>query len=89
MAPLNKDDLAQINWGYFQSLLPERFVAVAANLHQLAVEPWQRWEQNSTNSYPAPCSDNPNNKAVLQQKQQSTHTKVEIGSEPYSQKSVS
>ncbi|NEQ82110.1 MAG: hypothetical protein F6K26_18200 [Moorea sp. SIO2I5] len=52
-------------------------MAVAPNLHQLAVEPWQRWEQNSTNSYPAPCSDNPNNKAVLQQKQQSTDTKVE------------
>ncbi|AOY84299.1 hypothetical protein BJP36_34625 [Moorena producens JHB] len=86
MARLNKDNLAQINWDYFQSLGKERLVAVAANLHQLAVEPWQRWEQNSKNSYPAPCSDNPDNKAVLEQKQQSNDTKVQSDQNPTARK---
>ena len=36
MARLSKDDLAQMNRGYFQSLSKERLVEVANNLHQLA-----------------------------------------------------
>mgnify|MGYP001572994615 CR=1 FL=1 len=38
MARLNKEDLAQMNRGYFQSLEKERLVEVADNLYQLAVE---------------------------------------------------
>ena len=59
MARLNKDDLAQMNKHYFQSLEKERLVEVAANLHQLAVEQWERLEQNSRNSSRPPSSDNP------------------------------
>ena len=49
MARLNKDDLAQMNKHYFQSLEKQRLVEVANNLHQLAVEQWERLEQNSRN----------------------------------------
>ncbi len=59
MARLNKDDLAQMNKHYFQSLEKERLVEVATNLHQLAVEQWERLEQNSRNSSRPPSSDNP------------------------------
>jgi hypothetical protein len=59
MARLNKDDLAQMNKHYFQSLEKPRLVEVAANLHQLAIEQWERLEQNSRNSSRPPSSDNP------------------------------
>ena len=36
MARLNKEDLAQMNRSYFQSLSKERLVEVADNLHLLA-----------------------------------------------------
>ena len=42
MAKLNKDDLVQMNKDYFQSLEKQRLVEVATNLHQLAVEQWER-----------------------------------------------
>ena len=59
MARLNKDDLAQMNKNYFQSLEKQRLVEVATNLHQLAVEQWEKLEQNSRNSSRPPSSDNP------------------------------
>ena len=59
MARLNKDDLVQINQDYFQSLEKQRLVEVAINLHQLAIEQWERLEQNSHNSSRPPSSDNP------------------------------
>ena len=54
-----KDDLAQMNRGYFQSLSKERLVEVANNLHQLAVEQWEKINSNSRNSSQPPSSDNP------------------------------
>ncbi len=42
MARLNKDDLVQMDKNYFQSLEKERLVEVATNLHQLAVEQWEK-----------------------------------------------
>ena len=59
MARLNKDDLAQMNKDYFQSLEKPRLVEVAANLHQLAIEQWEKLEQNSQNSSRPPSTDNP------------------------------
>ena len=59
MARLNKDDLVQMNKDYFQSLEKQRLVEVAINLHQLAIEQWERLEQNSHNSSRPPSSDNP------------------------------
>ncbi len=59
MARLSKDDLAQMNKDYFQSLEKQRLVEVAANLHQLAIEQWEKLEQNSQNSSRPPSTDNP------------------------------
>jgi len=59
MARLNKEDLAQMNRGYFQSLSKERLVEVADNLHLLAVEQWEKINSNSDNSSQPPSSDNP------------------------------
>ncbi len=63
MAQLSKDDLRQMNRGYFQSLSKERLVEVANNLHQLAVDQWEKINSNSSNSSQAPSSDNPWKKA--------------------------
>ena len=59
MANLSKEDLAQMNRGYFQSLSKERLVEVADNLHLLAVEQWEKINSNSDNSSQPPSSDNP------------------------------
>ena len=59
MTRLTKDDLAQMNRDYFQSLEPERLVVVTEKLHQLAVEQYERLEQNSHNSSRPPSSDDP------------------------------
>ncbi len=59
MARLNKDDLAQMNKDYFESLEKMRLVEVAANLLQLAIEQWEKLEQNSQNSSRPPSTDNP------------------------------
>ena len=59
MAGLNKDDLAQMNRSYFQSLSQERLVEVADNLHQLAKELWEKQQQNSENSSQPPSKNNP------------------------------
>ncbi len=59
MAGLSKDDLAQMNRDYFQSLEKERLVEVADNLHRLAVEQWEKINSNSRNSSQPPSGDNP------------------------------
>ena len=59
MAQLDKDDLAQMNEDYFKSLKNERLVEVAKNLHQLAMELWEKQQQNSENSSKPPSKDNP------------------------------
>ena len=59
MAGLSKDDLAQMNRNYFQSLEKERLVEVADKLHQLAVEQWEKINSNSSNSSQPPSGDNP------------------------------
>jgi transposase len=63
MAGLSKDDLAQMNRDYFQSLEKERLVEVADNLHKLAVEQWETINSNSSNSSQPPSGDNPFQKA--------------------------
>ena len=57
MNRLSKDDLAQMNKDYFDSLEKEKLVEVASNLHQLAVEQLEKLEQNSSNSSLPPSSD--------------------------------
>lgn len=59
MAGLSKDDLKQMNRDYFQSLKKETLVEVADNLHQLAIEQWEKINSNSSNSSQLPSSDNP------------------------------
>lgn len=59
MTGLSKDDLAQMNRDYFQSLEKERLVEVADNLHRLAVEQWEKINSNSRNSSQPPSRDNP------------------------------
>jgi transposase len=48
-----------MNRDYFQSLEKERLVEVADNLHQLAVEQWEKINSNSSNSSQPPSGDNP------------------------------
>ncbi|MTJ50985.1 transposase, partial [Dolichospermum sp. UHCC 0259] len=57
MNRLSKEDLAQMNRDYFQSLDKQKLVEVAENLHQLAVEQLEKLEQNSGNSSLPPSSD--------------------------------
>ena len=59
MARLSKEDLAQMNRDYFQSLEKERLVEVADNLYQLAVEQWEKIHSDSRNSSQPPSADNP------------------------------
>ena len=68
MARLNKEDLAQMNRGYFQSLSKERLVEVADNLHLLAVEQWEKINSDSDNTSQPPSSDNPFKKPQKSQK---------------------
>lgn len=71
MNRLSKEDLAQMNRDYFQSLDKEKLVEVAGNLHALAVEQIEKLEQNSSNSSLAPSSDQfrSSYKRQLQEKQ--------------------
>lgn len=59
MARLSKEDLAQMNREYFQSLEKERLVEVAANLHLYAVEQWSKINSDSSNTNQPPSLDNP------------------------------
>nr|MBW4453844.1 IS66 family transposase [Nostoc indistinguendum CM1-VF10] len=71
MNRLSKEDLAQMNRDYFQSLDKEKLVEVAGNLHALAVEQIEKLEQNSSNSSLPPSSDQfrSSHKGQLQEKQ--------------------
>jgi hypothetical protein len=62
MEKLAKDDLAQMNRPYFESLNHESLVNAACNLRDLGVELIERLEQNSRNSSRPPSSDNPYDK---------------------------
>ena len=68
MARLSKEDLAQMNRDYFQSLTKERLVEVADNLYQLAVEQWEKIHSDSSNSCQPPSSDNPFHQKTSPQK---------------------
>jgi len=57
MNRLSREDLAQMNRDYFQSLDKQKLVEVAGNLHSLAVEQIEKLEQNSSNSSLPPSSD--------------------------------
>jgi IS1 family transposase len=72
MNRLSKEDLAQMNRDYFQSLDKEKLVEVAGNLHALAVEQIEKLEQNSSNSSLPPSSDQfrSKEKGQLEEKQQ-------------------
>jgi len=59
MARLSKEDLAQMNREYFQSLDKERLVEVADNLHLYAVEQWSKINSDSSNTSQPPSLDNP------------------------------
>ena len=77
MRQLDKNDLAQMNRNYFQSLEKERLVEVAMNLHKLAVEQWEKLQQNSQNSSRPPSSDNPYQKADLKEKERTNQESTE------------
>jgi len=72
MNRLSKEDLAQMNRDYFQSLDKEKLVEVAGNLHALAVEQIEKLDQNSSNSSLPPSSDQfrSTSKGQLEEKQQ-------------------
>ena len=59
MAGLSKEDLAQMNREYFQSLEKERLVEVANNLHRTVVEQWEKINSDSSNTNQPPSLDNP------------------------------
>jgi transposase len=72
MNRLSKEDLAQMNRDYFQSLDKQKLVEVAGNLHSLAVEQIEKLEQNSSNSSLPPSSDQfrSTSKVQLEEKQE-------------------
>jgi len=59
MEHLTKDDLAQIDRSYLQSLENEAVIDVACRLRDFCVELVERLEQNSRNSSKPPSSDDP------------------------------
>ncbi len=82
MARLSKEDLAQMNRKYFQSLDKERLVEVANNLHLYAVEQWSKINSDSSNTNQPPSSDNPfkkEKKAAEKQAKKSCHPKRKAG----------
>ncbi|MCD4786894.1 MAG: hypothetical protein K8R09_01590 [Desulfobacterales bacterium] len=62
MDNLTKDDLAQIDRTYLQSLEKETVIDVACKLRDFSVALVERLEQNSSNSSKPPSSDNPYDK---------------------------
>ncbi len=59
MDHLTKDDLAQIDRSYLQSLDEEKLIDVACKLRNFCVTLVERLEQNSSNSSKPPSSDSP------------------------------
>jgi IS1 family transposase len=64
MERLSKEDLAQIDRAYLESLDRERLLTAAWRLRECAVELLERLEQNSSNSSRPPSSDNPYDKGT-------------------------
>ena len=62
MNSLTKDDLAQIDRSYLQSLEKETVIDLACKLRDFSVALVERLEQNSNNSSKPPSSDNPYDK---------------------------
>ncbi len=73
---LTKDDLAQMNRPYFESLEKEMLVNVACNLRALSVELVERLEKNSENSNLPPSSDNPYKKGGEKKVESDTSTPI-------------
>ncbi|MGK7951602.1 MAG: hypothetical protein AB4368_23145 [Xenococcaceae cyanobacterium] len=88
MAGLSKDDLAQMNRDYFQSLEKERLVEVADNLHRLAVEQWEKINSNSSNSSQPPSGDNPFQKPDKSSKGTTDSSKVSSDSTSSGKKNI-
>jgi hypothetical protein len=82
MARLTKDDLAQMDRDYLQSLDPERLLNAAWNLRQAAVEYLERLEQNSRNSSRPPSSDPPFERPGEAQDETDTTPPADNDSEP-------
>ncbi len=77
MTRLDKEDLAQMTRDYFQSLDKESLVEVAFNLRSLAVEQWEKLQQNSENSSKPPSSDNPySNPPTTDEKRESQESEL-------------
>ncbi len=62
MEQLTRDDLAQIDQNYLQSLDKKMVVEVACKLRDFAIGLVERLEQNSSNSSRPPSSDSPYDK---------------------------
>ena len=77
MTHLRKADLAQMNEDYFRSLDPERLVAVAKNLHALAVEQLEKLEETSKTSSRPPSSDSPYRSTKQEPESESSTAKAE------------
>ncbi len=77
MARLSKEDLAQMNREYFQSLEKDRLVEVANNLHLYAVEQWSKINSDSSNSNQPPSLDNP-----FKKEKKGTEKRAKKGSQP-------
>ena len=59
MEHLTKNDLAQIDRSYLQSLKKEAVIAVACKLRDLSIDLLERLDQDSSNSSKPPSSDDP------------------------------
>ena len=82
MARLSKEDLAQMNRDYFQSLEKERLVEVANNLHLYAVEQWEKANSDSSNTSQPPSLDNPfekKKKAAKEKQSRNSESKRKSG----------
>ncbi len=66
MSRLTKEDIAQMDRNYFESLEQESLVEVACNLRDVLAEKIEQLEQNSKNSSRPPSSDNPYKKGKKQ-----------------------
>ena len=89
MTGLSKDDLAQMNRDYFQSLEKERLVEVADNLHRLAVEQWEKINSNSRNSSQPPSRDNQFQKPDSSSRAEADSSQRDSESTPSTKKKIS
>ncbi|WP_289022041.1 DUF6444 domain-containing protein [Desulfobacter postgatei] len=64
MKRLKKDDLTQIDRGYFENLANEALIDLACRLRDFSVDLLERLEQNSKNSSRHPSSDSPYDKGT-------------------------